>query len=899
MENSTTERRPSLPTGTVAFLFSDVEGSTRRWEAASDAMRDAMRRHDEILRSEIERGHGYVFKTIGDAFCAAFWTAGEALAAAIAVQRRLAREDFAGVGGLTVRISIHAGETDERAGDYFGVAVNRTARLLSAGHGGQIVVSAFAAELARPALPRDVALRNLGLLPLRDLQEPESVFAPIAPGITSEFKPLRALEVPPNNLPHNPTSFIGRHDDVLRIDGLLDQGALVTIAGAGGIGKTRVALAVAASRLTGEPDGAWFVDLSSVSDAGTIAATILSTLGAEAAGGEPRGALIGYLEKRRLLLLLDNSEHLVAEVAALASLIVARCPHVSVLATSRESLDVAGECVYRLASLDRAASVELFADRARAADPAFRSEEKRPIIEAICERLDGIALAVELAAARLRAMSVEDVAARLELRLLAGGRDRRPRQQTMRALIDWSYALLDERERRLLRYCAAFVRGFTAAVAAKVCAQGEDDAAVYDGLASLVDKSLVGAETARTQRRYRLLEPIREYAWDALVKAGEAEDAQRRHAAVFAAVASASYSEWENGPQGDWLARAECDLPNLRRALGWALQEKPDPVLGARIAADAVPTFLRLSLLSEGIEWCERALHAAHGVPRGVEARLRYGLSMLYTNQGQSEKVAGEAIAAAALFRADGDARGLARALAQVATRYASAGRYAEARSAAEEALALASGDRRLQADTLRRCAEAFAPDGDECVRTLFARSVELFRPFGRDDDTGRALLWWGQWEAASGNFGVAAERLLEAKALQTGDVNAMYVANDIAGCYLAIGDRARAAPFAREALILAAKTRHPIIVPSTIAYIAALDVATDVSRAARLIGYAQDRLASAGWQLVPYDRAIVDALLEALRAALSGSDFRRLLDEGASWSDEYAVGNALHPVAS
>ncbi|HXO17061.1 MAG TPA: adenylate/guanylate cyclase domain-containing protein, partial [Candidatus Dormibacteraeota bacterium] len=318
------------PTGTVVFLFSDIEGSTRRWERYGDAMREALRRHDEILRAQIEARRGYIFKTIGDAFCAAFWTVGEALEAAVEAQRGIGREDFGAIDGLSVRMAMHAGETDERDGDYFGPALNRTARLLSAGHGGQILLSRVAADLALQALPDGVTLRHLGTLPLRDLDEPESVYQPIAADLRSEFKALRALENPPNNLPRQSTSFVGRRDDLARVEALLEGGALVTIVGAGGIGKTRLALEVAASHLADERDGAWFVDLSSIATDASISEAMLSALGAPHSPDlAPLDALLAHLEKRELLLMLDNSEHVIAGVAAVAATIVARCPHVT------------------------------------------------------------------------------------------------------------------------------------------------------------------------------------------------------------------------------------------------------------------------------------------------------------------------------------------------------------------------------------------------------------------------------------------------------------------------------------------------------------------------------------------------------------------------------------------
>ena len=887
---------PRQPSGTVAFLFSDIEASTRRWERYGDSMRDAVRRHDRILRSEIERWRGYIFKTIGDAFCAAFWTASDALGAAVEVQRRLGRESFVAVDGLSVRMAIHIGEADERDGDYFGGAVNRTARLLSAGNGGQILLSGRAADLCLPHLPDGVTLRHLGALPLRDFKEPERVYQPVGLELRSEFKPLRALETAPNNLPRQSTSFVGRREDIARVEASLEESALVTVVGAGGIGKTRLALEVAASLLNDYRDGVWFVDLSAIGNPDLIAGTILSTLGGKRSSDvDPLDDLIVHLQKCELLLVLDNSEHLVAEVAAIVAQVVARSSRVTILATSRQPLDVSAERLYRLSSLDLASAMQLFGERAGAVNPAFRLEEKATVVEEICRRMDGIALAIELAAARVRAISVEDLVAHLELRLLAGGRDRRPRQQTMRALIDWSFDLLTEEEQRVLRRCAVFLHGFTRHAATEVSA--EDAALVFDVLGSLVDKSLVVADARDEDQRYRLLEPIREYAREKLAQAGELQETLRRHAVALAAFARDAYDQWDRGPATDWLSRLELELANLRAALRWSLDEANDRELGARLVADTTVICLRLGLLDEGIENCEGILQSGFMLPIAVEARLRYGLSMLYSNIGKNRSVLEQAIVAVSLYREADDSRGLARALSQVASRHAILSDDGDAKQPAEEALkmARASGDRRLLADTLRRCASSFSADGHDRVRVLYAESVALFRALGRDDETARALEWWGKWEEDdANNFQEAAERFLEAAQLDSGRDVAMLRSVDLAGCYLAIGESARAEPFAREALAVAAKTSHPVVMPMAISYLAIIAVGRDVCAAARLIGYAQDRLREADWQRASYEQAMVDRLFDHLKERLAEAELKLLLEEGSAWTDDQAAARAL-----
>lgn len=885
--------RSSLPTGLVAFLFSDIEGSTRRWEAYGDAMRDAVRRHDEILRSEIERRRGYVFKTIGDAFCAAFWSVGEAVEAAVGAQRRLERENFAGVDELRVRMAIAAGEADERSGDYFGTPVNRVARLLSAGHGGQILVSGDAADSLTGNFPAGITLRQLGTIALRDLKEPERVFQVSAAELRSEFKDLRALETPPSNLRRQTTSFVGRHQDVLRIERLLETESLVTIVGAGGMGKTRLALEAAAAALNDRRDGTWFVDLAPVSDEALVISVLLSVLGVDQAKEiPPLEALISYLERRELLLVLDNCEHLIGEVARVAVSLIGRCRYVTILATSREALDVTGESVYHMSSLDLESAVRLFNERARAASREFSPETKRPLVEKICRRLDGIALAIELAAARVRTLPVQKLSEHLELRLLTGGRDRQPRQQTMRALIDWSYHLLTPEEQDLMRRCAPCMGGFTLESAIALC--GTDDVGTLDLVSSLVAKSLFVADMQETDPRYRLLEPIREFAREKLEEIGETDGALQRHAQVYAAIARDGYDEWDTNPGYDWLSRLENELANFRAALNWTIGEGHDRALGAAIAGDTAPVFMRLSLLSEGTQWCERVLAAGVALPAATEARLRYTLSMLYNNQGAMKNASAQAALSVSLYRQAGDDRGLARALSQVANQRGQENDFDAAEPAAQGALRLARelGDRRLLADVLRRCALSFSKDGAERVRAMYAESVALSRSLGLDNDAARALQWWGKFEANAGNYSEATKRLAEARPLADGE-NVMNVAGDLASYYLLMGDRANAEPPAREALALATRLRHPIELPFAISYVAALSGERNASEAARLIAYAEERLRVAGWRRLPFDRAMVDSLQDVLKKQLTETELSQRLAEGAALSEEEAVARA------
>jgi predicted ATPase/class 3 adenylate cyclase len=886
-----------MPSGTVAFLFTDIEGSTVRWDSHREAMQEALRRHDRILRSAIDTHGGFVFKTIGDAFCAAFSSVGEALEGAIDSQRRLAGEDFAAVDGVRVRMAVHVGETDERDGDYFGPAVNRVARLLSAGHGAQVLVSGAAADAVGVELPDGAGLRHLGMLPLRDLKDPERVFQLTAPGLVSDFKALRALETPPNNLPRQASSFVGRNADLARVKDLLATGVLVTVVGTGGVGKTRLALAAATDVLNDLPDGAWFVDFAPLSDSSLVASAILSGLGVDQTTDAPAlDVLVGYLKQRGLLLVLDNCEHLIAEVARVVAAVLAACPEIGVLATSREMLNVTGERAHRLSSLDDVESVALFTERARAVRPDFRAEAKDvATIEDICRRLDGIALAIELAAARVRSISLDELSQRLRLRMLGtGARDRQPRQQTMHALIDWSYDLLTSDEQRLFRGISIFAGGFTLEAAGASSDESQDEWDVLDLLTSLSDKSLLVADVTSSNQRYRLLESIREYGRERLDAAGEMLSLVRRHAEFFCSLADRAYVEWDTAPAVDWLSRLRPELDNFRAGLRWTLDEKSDPELGALMAASLAPMFMRLSLLHEGIGWCESALGFKDALAPSTKARLYYGLSMLQHNHGEDAGALRSARQAVELYRTAKDERGLVRALSQVAQHLPTMDAHEEALLVAEEALEHARGlnDDRLLAATLQRCARAYKPSEIAGARRRFAQSVELFRSLHRDDETARALAWWANVEAEADEFKTAAEISEQALELASDDLK-LFLVSSLASLYLALGDDDRAWTAAREALRRAVEGRYPFVLPQAMLYLAALGSDADPSSAATLFGYAEARLRVLGWKCVGPDRVVERKLENALAKKLRPEDLRSLRAAGSGWTEQEAVANA------
>lgn len=478
-----------LPTGTVTFLFTDIEGSSKLWDAHPEQMQATVARHDQILREAIAGHNGITFKTVGDAFCVSFSVAADALDTALRAQRALFAEPWPEDVGIRVRMALHTGTADERDGDYFGPALNRVARLLAAGHGGQTLVSQTVRDLTLDTLPPDAALRDLGAKRLRDLQRPEQVFQLLHPDLPSEFAPLRTLDVLPNNLPRQVTSFVGREREIAEVRRLLGTTRLLTLTGSGGAGKTRLSLQVAADLLDEYADGVWLTELASLSGPALVPQSVASALGVRE---EPGRALVetltDWLKSRTLLLLLDNCEHLLTACAQLADTLLKACPNLHILASSREGLGIAGETTYRIPSLSlpdakeaatpeslsQYESVRLFIERAVAASPSFQvTNQNAPAVAQLCVRLDGIPLAIELAAARIRALSVDQIAQRLNdrFRLLTGGsRTALPRQQTLRALIDWSYDLLSDEEKTLLRRLSVFAGGWTLEAAEAVCA---------------------------------------------------------------------------------------------------------------------------------------------------------------------------------------------------------------------------------------------------------------------------------------------------------------------------------------------------------------------------------------------------------------------------------------------
>ena len=921
---------PAPPTGTVTFLFTDIEGSTQLWERQPDVMRPALARHDRLLRAAIEQCGGYVFKTIGDAFCAAFATASDALAAASEAQKALGAESWEMDAPLRVRMALYSGAAEDRDGDYFGQPLNRVARLLAAGHGGQVLLSLTAQELIQDALPPNVTLLDLGEHRLKDLGRPERVFQLLHPDLPHEFPPLRSLNNPHllNNLPQQISSFIGRAEEVARIEALLGKTRLLTLTGMGGTGKTRLALQVAANLLTGEGDGVWLTELAPLADPALVPQAVAQTLGIREEAGRPISrTLTEALKEKRLLLVLDNCEHVLDACASLASDLLRACPQVHILASSREALGIAGEQTFRVPSLSLpdpkktptaedvagCEAVRLFAERARQVQPHFAvSDENAAAVADICRRLDGIPLALELAAARVRSLAVEEINARLgsRFRLLTGGsRTALPRQQTLRALIDWSYDLLLDTEKATLARLSVFVGDWDLEAAEAVCA-GEDaesvgveDWEVLDLVTALADKSLLVVEQRDERMRYRLLETVRQYAADRLLEGGGGAGARDRHRDYFLGLAEEADAGTRGPEQATWLDRLEAEHDNLRAALDWCREDEAGAGAGLRLAK-AMYRFWRVrGHLAEGRERLAAATgHPGareHPLERASALRVASGLEQVQGNLDAARALAEEALA---LFESTEDARGGAGVLLTLGNVALMQDDLAGARAYYERGLPLYRriGEQDGVARALGNLGAVMQAQGDLAgAATVCEESLAFFREKGDAENTARALGSLGEIAYARGEDAEARARLEEALALfgRIGARNGSRVGSLclLGAVALRQGRAAEARMRMAEGLSLAGEIGDGWYGADALEAWAKLCLAEDqAARAARGLGAASRTRRTLGLPRYAASQAALEADVRAAKAALGETAFDAAWTEGEELTWEQAVERAL-----
>jgi predicted ATPase/class 3 adenylate cyclase/Tfp pilus assembly protein PilF len=810
------------PSGLVTFLFSDIEGSTQLWERKPELMQAAFARQEAIMRASMAAHDGYVYKMIGDAFQVAFADSCAAVTAAVAAQRSLHTEPWGEIGLIKVRMALHTGSTEERGDDYVGPLLNRVARLMSAGHGGQVLLSQATAGLVRAELPTGATLRDMGERRLKDLIQPEHVFQILVDGLPQDFPPLKSLDLRPNNLPIQLTRFVGREREMAEVRRALADARLLTLTGSGGAGKTRLSLQVAADVIDDFENGVWLVELAPLADPALVPQVVATILAVrEEPGKTVLEALMGYVRDKQMLIILDNCEHLVGACAALAEALLRAAPDLHILVSSREALRIAGEVTYRVPSLQTPGapntkaptsasalagyeSVQLFVDRAAAVQPGFvLTDANAAAVANICQRLDGIPLAIELAAARVRSLPPDRIAARLDdrFRLLTGGsRTALPRQQTLRAAIEWSYSLLSElppSERALLRRLAVFAGAWSLEAAEAVCAwetetAGDEltEADVLDLVTSLVDKSLVVTMPVANNTRYHLLETIREFALEHLRTAGEEEKARTRHAAHFCDLVALCEPQLAGMDQKEGLDRLDQVYDDVRHAFNWQLTH--DAAHALHLAGALGRFWDTRGYFAEGRETIERALRAASPRLPGAgdahpqaRAKAQRWQGLLALRQGDYDPAHEIIDAALAASEAGGDAPGVAEARIHLGDLARLQGEYAAARANIDRALAISrvGHDDAGEAYALTILGNVLYAQGDESLaQQAYQRALELSRATGDVIRVGKLLNNLGSLAGAQRDHAAARNYYEESLAIKRGFGDSLGIAHALIG---------------------------------------------------------------------------------------------------------------------
>lgn len=971
--------RPAARTAT--FLFTDIEGSTRLWEEQRAAMAAALAIHDGLVREAVESSGGTVVKTTGDGMLAVFDQAEGALNAALEGQRALGAAVWPATGPLRVRMAVHSGTAESRDGDFFGPALNRVARLLAIGHGGQILVSGATAVVVADDLPAEAQLLDRGEHHLRDLERPEHVYQLAGRGLPRDFPPLRSAAQRATNLPLATTSFVGRERELAEVDRQLRSSRLLTLVGVGGTGKTRLMLEAAAEAADRYADGVWLVELAPLSDPGLVAQEVGRALGVHEQPSQPAiETVLDFLRSKELLLLLDNCEHLIAAAAEVAETLLGRCPRLTILATSREPLGIAGEAVAAVPSLSlptaggvpssgaaesgsagawgdpgggpgsasadpsvergwldevaRSEAVRLFVERAAATSPAFTLESRNaPAVVEICRRLDGIPLALELAAARVNVLSVEEIAQGLgdRFRLLTGGRrTAAPRQQTLQAAIDWSWDLLAQPDRRLLRRLSIFAGGWTLEAAAAVTSDpsaGSDTAGstagtagstpgrasarfeTLDGLSRLVDRSLVAVDHA-AGTRYRMLETIRQYAADQLIASGEGTELRERHLDWVERLCQEAQAGLAAGDLTPWLDRLDDELENLRVALDWAFEAHPERAIDMCIAVGSY--WRSRSTSSEALERLLQASAVANGLPDPTDPealqahRIRVGRIMALTFRqatlrGRSDLV-GIGHAAVAAARESGDKAVLGDALASLVQGLSLGheGDDAALRGVAEEALAVAEGLGEPGRLATVRFAWAIleAPNDPAAANRWLeqgavdaAKSGDAWLIGASLQARGRTLARLGRYEEAESIFRQGGTELAA-----IGDARlALSAQSEAAHAMRRAGQLDRAEAEYRQTIGHWQRTGNRGAIAHQLESFGFLAAARGQGeRAATLFGAAEALRAAAQAEMMPVERREYEAACELARTSADPAAVDRALAEGRRLDADQAVAFAL-----
>ena len=895
--------------GTVTLVFTDIEGSTRLLEHLGERYATLIADHHRIVDGAAGRHGGTRIDAAGDGLFMSFPAARGALSAAVEAQRELAAHAWPDDTDVRVRMGIHTGEPMSASTGYVGLDVHRAARICAAGHGGQILVSQAARSLLGDSLPDGMAMRDLGDHRLRGIESPERLYQVTAPGLESEFPPVRSLDTMPNNLPRQLSSFVGRDDEIAAAEERLAESSLVTLTGTGGVGKTRLALEIGAHLVASNPDGVWLIELASLTDGEFVDDAVATALHVkQRPNTEILDALVEAIGDQRMLLILDNCEHLLESVVEMLDALLRRCPKLRVLATSREALGIPGESVLPVSSmtlptLDAGApdltalaqtdAVRLFVDRARGVAPGFALTEANAVaIAQICRRLDGIPLAVELAAARVRSLPPAQIAARLDdrFRLLTGGsRTALPRHRTLRAAMDWSFDLLSDPERAILPRLSVFAGSFSLEAAEAVVS--DDDVAstdVLDLLDRLVDRSLLQAEDGAAEARYRMLETVRDYAQERLAESGDAAMRYGRHRDWFVNLVDRARPAFFSGAiPPEWIARLAADHDNLRAALRWA-HEDPDGI-GAELAlASGLWRFWEVrGDLEEGSAWLERALERVSNDVSQRRASALTGAGVLAAHRGDLAQAAAFHEASLEVNRHLGNALAVATACGNLANIAIERNDFDRARELYEESIELSRPqDPHGTAFTMVNLADLNARRGDDAeADRLFAECIALFEEVGDEwciahaaTRRASAARRRGDLDSARGGFeeALAAHR-------RAGDRHAeARVLANLADVAADGGDLEAAELLYQESLAVRSELGDRIGMATVLERLAG--VAEDrPARAAALLGGATALREEVGAPLSAQGLARLDQFLAGLHQAIGAAAVQAALAEGRS----------------
>jgi len=916
------------PTGTVTFLFTDIEGSTRLAQNYPDAMPVLLARHHEILNRAIEAHNGFVFQVVGDSFSAAFHTAWDALNASLEAQRGLYTAEWT-PAPIKVRMGVNSG-TAQWQGDsietqYEGYAtLALTQRVMSAAHGGQILLSQSTFDLVRDRLPENVELIDMGECRLKDVMRPEHLYQLTVPDLPSEFAPLNTLESFHHNLPAQLTSFIGREKEINEVKKLIAAHRMVTLTGSGGAGKTRLSLQVGADCLNQFSEGVWFAALAPVVDPALVPQALLSILNLrEDSHRTALEVLINSLRPKTTLLILDNCEHLIEACAQISDDLLRACPKLKLLASSREALGIAGEASYRVPSLATPTpaqfpalerlldfdSIRLFLERATTVKPSFQlTKDNAFFVAQICSRLDGIPLAIELAAARVKVLSPEQIASRLDdrFRLLTGGsRTALPRQQTLRAMIDWSYSLLTEPEKTLFRRLAVFVGGWTLEAAESVCEEQESEFEILDLLTRLVDKSLVFGEESRGEVRYHRLETIRQYSREKFFETAEVEAIRDRHLAFYVKYTEIAEGHMRGRARVAWTHRLEAEQDNLRIAMEWGLARDPESAL--RIAASLTVFWTAGGFSAEGFRWIQQAMTAytekmgEHEQP-ALRAKGLGGLSYLYMSLGDNTSARRIAEESVALLRQNEDKKELANSLLTLAFALEFLGERLQAEATLKESIAIARSEKNAYALTsalnnltrvtldLHGDSEAAERYAEEALRVSQEAGLEwavavayemkgVIALHRKNDEKARALFEqaFHAYEAIGSHF------------------NVLIVKSNLAHMERELGNDARALDLYRETIVGFRDVGQIGAVAHQLECFGFIALAQNhPQRTLQLFAAASALREKAGTLMTPDEQIYYDEQLRLLRQNLSSDEFRKAWENGCVMAMEQAIEFAL-----